>query len=265
MKQTTPRALIALLVALTATTGCGEEEDPQPMGQLSVAWQLPSTCTKLRLTTVEVRLYSHLGLNGGPSYSDASACAGGPLVIDEILEGTYTVVVEAFSGDDKALYWAVLDSVVVGENAELDLSNVEEGTTPMDQPIVQLEPKPGALDVSWSFDNGQLCSQNGVEDIQITLIDEDGNFVTEDVLYFPCDPFSTPEAERIVGVSPDPLHTLEGILVGSLMQGDHIIDMYGLDSDAKRVYNASEAIYVERGAIGTLSLKLFKCANLHCE
>jgi hypothetical protein len=263
MKRSLTIALLAL--TLLGLQACSEDPEPRPTGDVSVAWHLPNPCSALRLVTVEARLHPTGEELNDPILAETEACTNNGLEFKDVDEGSYTLVIEAFSGEGAALYWAIVQQVLVHEGEETAVTNVEPNDLPGDEPLVRLEPKPGALDITWHFTNGKLCSQNGVENVQITLNDKNGNLVHDAPLYFPCDPFSSPDEDRIVGMSPNPKHELIGILVGSLLQGDHVVSAYGLDEDGDRIYNGFAPVYVTRGAIETLSIELDVCSNPGCE
>jgi len=256
--------ILGLLGTLGAL-GCADEVTPRPTGDVSVSWHLPNPCSALRLVTVEARLHPTGEELYEPIFAETESCTNNGVDFKTVDEGSYTLIIEAYSGEGAALYWAIVEGVIVQEDQETVVTNVNPGDLPGDQPLVRLEPKPGAIDVTWNFANGKLCSQNDVQDVQITLNDENQNLVHDGPLYFPCDPFSSPDEERIVGDSPDPNHALEGILIGSLLQGDHVVSVYGLDEGGDRIYSGFAAVPVLRGEISNLSIELEACSNPDCE
>ena len=151
-------SLIALLGL--SLVGCAQEEN-QP-GTIIVEWDIVIGCSVANVETVEAKLIDLSSNLAVMSYDSASAAcsADEPIIFASVPPGAYQLYVEGFDLDGEGTYLSEPTRVDLGAGATLEL------------PPMPLTQKRGAVDISWVFSNGELCSANQVQSVQISLLDE---------------------------------------------------------------------------------------------
>jgi hypothetical protein len=240
-----PKLLISalLLPAALLTAACDDSASP---GTLIVDWSIATSCSSADISEVVVRLM----FSGTQEEYDSQKvdCGVGSATFAHVTPGTYDVRLEGL--DDKGTWLYAGETKGVG---------VPEGQT-VEPQAVALTQRRGAIDLSWYFEKG-LCSSNKVAKVQIAIFDAGLNqlFATELAQPFDCDPFGLPGAVRVVGESPDPSYTSNGILIGSLLAGDYVVHLFGLDETGAKKYKAKTSVSAKRGQVTDLQLQLVPC------
>ena len=214
VRRLLPRPAFALAAF---AIGCGSSSPATPTAELSVSWQIGgSTCNKSGLATVEITVSDR----SGPIDSQMASCQTGSYVFRALPEGLYRIDVEGFPADaDRATYDGDIPELAVragGINAA---------------PKISLAQKPGALDVRWRFDDGDLCHSHGINWVELSVWDAFNNIVVSELL--PCD-LSKLEAEPVAAdpsAIPDPtaetFGAIKGYLVEGLGAGTYTVDVHG--------------------------------------
>lgn len=133
-------------------------------GQVEVSWQVGAQgCEAAGVETIEVDL---------DGYTTAFACADEAATVS-VRQGRYRLILRGLDADGVARY--------EGDGGQVRVHNNQVTAAP----TVVLSALPVTIEASWFFDNGRLCSQNGVSEIEANLFD------SEDVLKgtqsVPCD------------------------------------------------------------------------------
>ncbi len=216
-------SLIALLGL--GHIGCAQEEN-QP-GTIIVDWDIVIGCSVANVETVEAKLIDLSSNLAIMSYDSASAACSAeePIIFASVPPGAYELYVEGFDVTGEGTYLSEPTQVDLGAGATLEL------------PSLPLTQKRGAIDISWVFSNGELCSANQVQSVQVSVLDETSTQLYEEELFlpYPCDPYELDPADRTIGANPEPTRELAGILVGDLIAGTHYVYIYGLNDMGEKV------------------------------
>lgn len=195
---------------LASATGCvvykGGDSSSQAQGdgQVQVTWQVGSLgCDGAGVATVVVDL---------GSASEEFACADGQGTISAS-PGTYDLVLQGLDASGVARFSGDAGSVTVYAG---QVSAV---------PTVVLSAMPATVDATWYFEDGHLCSANGVLDVEADLFDADQTI--QATLTVPCDE----------GVA-----TLEEVEAGS-----YTLILFGRDESGTVTYTGESQLSVERG------------------
>jgi hypothetical protein len=198
------------VAALAAGCVVQTEEVVVGSGLVEVTWQVgASGCELSGVTDVVVEV--------GPA-SETFACSdgGGSL---EVPEGEWRV--DAFGIDEDGVErYAATDErvrVFAGETATV--------------PTLVLGALPAALTVTWFFENGRLCGGNGVEEVDITLFDDD---YIADSLTTACD---------------DGIETLEAVTAGA-----YTISVLGRDAQGTARFGGDADVELFKGAGHTVEV-----------
>ena len=229
-----------------ADTAALDEVLAPPAGSLRISWSIAkSTCDLSGLTTVEVAVSTA----SGPVDARSVACAIGVVTFDSLPAGVYRVDLDGYSPEDPvAQFEAAIASVTVADGVETDASDAV------------LSPRPGALDVYWRFQDGDLCFSHGIEIVELTVFDKAANVVVEEKL--PCDLSKLPVKPEPAEGIPDTSATVEpkGYLVSGLTAGEHLVQLRARASqDAEVTFWASATAEVHRGKVSELLTFLAGC------
>lgn len=210
------RSWLAIAVVGLAT-GCvirdDSEDPPASTGTVDISWRMgPSGCEVSGITEVEVNIG---GVGGTFDCADEAASINVPA-------GTYDLVLTGLDGaGDPRFGGEALDVTVNGGS-----------TTTV--PTVVLGALPATLRVFWSFENGQLCASNDVEDVEAYLFDDSS--VIQSQLATSCD-----EAEL----------TLEDIDAGT-----YTLSLSGSDESGTENFSGSVEVILERGDTSEVTVQL---------
>jgi hypothetical protein len=165
-------------------SGCIFTSDPPP-GTLEVRWTIGAgvqTCEEAGLDAVEISLEEEGGDLLGPFTTSCEAGRSGTYPLDDLDEGTYTVVIDALAGGER---------VYTGRSQ--GAYTVESDRTVRTERVV-LSPIPASLDVLWRFEDGRQCGFHDVDDLviqaflnnavaeEVTTTCAEGEALIEDVL-----------------------------------------------------------------------------------
>jgi hypothetical protein len=173
-------------------------------GQVEVSWRVGSAgCEAAGVETVEVEL-------GETGWSFDCADEGATMSLPE---GGHPLVLRGLDADGVARY--------EGDGGRV---RVRAGRT-QSVPTVLLSALPARVAATWFFENGHLCSQNGVDQVEVTLFD-DGDAI-----------------ERSESV-PCEEGTLE---FEELEAGGYALLLLGRDSEGEVLYSGESQLEAGRG------------------
>jgi hypothetical protein len=199
--------MLARFLVVGLTTGCVVVKEPETVepgtGEVEVSWQVASSgCEASGVTEVAVEI----GGVGG-SYD----CAAGTAMLT-VPAGTHDLFIAGYDASGVARYG--------GESAAVTVIGGQ--TTRV--PTVVMGALPASITASWSFDNGMLCAQNGVE--QIDMIVYDNDFI-EDESVAPCDSGE--------------------LTIADIRAGEFVISLLGRDANQQVVYSGEAQVSLEKG------------------
>ncbi len=181
MRKLTARRTLSLLTPVLAlvmaSTACVyvEKDDsdsgPDP-GHVEVSWAMGGrSCTEAGVFTINVRLTD---LEGTTYAEESGTCDERRVLVGPLSPGVYKLIVQGSSRDGVITHSGSLDAVVVAE-----------GLT-SEPDVVNLAARGATVKVSWRFANGNLCSFNEVDQVQIAIFDDLSREVH--LMNYSCDP-----------------------------------------------------------------------------
>ncbi len=200
------------ILTLLATTlfACGDDGADLPPGNVTVSWAVgTSGCDTLGVESVAVMVE---GGERNESVVRSFACTDGGATVTGLTPGAYRVTLRG------------RDSLGVdrfgGEAPRIDVRS--GGTTTLG--TVVLSALPASIEVSWYFENGRMCAQNGATGVRIILFDDEYVDAT----------LETDCANAIA--------VLEGIQAGS-----YIVDVSALDELGTATHSGQDQLVIDRG------------------
>jgi len=240
-------ALFAAPLIALAAASCGGGSPEAATGQLTVSWLIGgSTCAGSGLATVEVTLVDARG----PVDAGSAACQVGNYVFRIVPEGQYRIEVDGFPAEDAiATYSGLVETVVVKANF------------PNAAPAVALTQNPGGIDAIWFFDNGQLCSFNGVDTVELSLWNPTTGVLVA-ALDYPCD-LSKRTADPTAAVpNPIPAYPARGALIAKVYAGTYTLWARGKGTaSAAALVWAEKTVVVKQARVEEVMLELKNCAE----
>ena len=232
------------LLGLLLVTACGEDKT-SANGAIDLSWAIGgSTCGTAGINLVEVSIYDTKRI-----YSSMTvACQLGEIQIPNIPAGSYSLRIDGIQ-QSNAL------PVYEGNVAKV---SVQSNTVTV-VPRVYLAEKPGAIDLTWRFDNGSLCTFSGVDTIDVSVWDIHSNRVWRESL--PCDPLmARSEAEE-----NEPTRALygtaKGIVIEGLYAGSYTVHALGMmQEEGEPIWWAREQqVIVQHANLTPVDLVLLPC------
>lgn len=226
--------------ALVAFVGCADSSDG---GAIDVSWTIGgSTCNQSGVTRMVISLY----VGGDVIQSAEAGCVGGTTRVEGVPAGTYAVEVAAYRADSA-------DPAYVGRVTGV---SVPKGGA-VAAPLVELEEAPGAIDLSWRFDDGQLCRFLGIESVTVGVFDEFGRRAMDRDLA--CDPL--PEAVAAEDGADSYLAGANGVLFEPLLPGKYKVTVLARrrDDDVRPAYFGSVEAIVKVYALAPAEVVLSPC------
>lgn len=167
----------ALVIAL-ASPACvyvdkkdSGDEGPDP-GHVEVSWAMGGlSCSEAKVSTVNAKLTDLEGTVYGEA---GGVCDERRALLGPLDPGVYRLTVQGSSRDGVITHSGGLEAVVVAE-----------GMT-SEPDVVNLSARGATVKVSWKFANGDLCSFNEVDQVQISIFDERAREVH--LMNYACDP-----------------------------------------------------------------------------
>lgn len=211
------RSWVAIAVVGLAT-GCvvrgdkdGEPEDTT--GSVDISWQMgPSGCEASGITEVEVSIG---GVGGTYPCEDEAATLLVP-------GGTYDLTLLGLDAGGEPRFG--------GESAGVSVHGGSTTTVP----TIVLGALPATLEVSWRFENGDLCANNGVEDVEAFLFDDQD--VVQATLAAPCNEGS--------------------LLLEDIDAGTYTLLLNGNDAAGLEQFSGTAEIILDRGQTSDVTISL---------
>jgi hypothetical protein len=194
--------------------GDGTTDPTIPDGRVEVTWQIgPSSCGEAGIAEVEITIASQ---------SERFPCAdeGGALSVPA---GAYGLNAIGYDIEGQPRYGGSVEGV-----------RVYSGEVTTAETVI-LSALPATISGTWFFDNGRLCSANGVNTIELTLFDLSDTLKAQ--VEAPCDD----------GAS----------LVGEVDAGDYVLVAFGRTTEGVVNYRGEAATTVARGDSVVLDVELF--------
>lgn len=166
MRQFNPKSALVLSLLWTGAACSGPlvpSEDAQSglAGSVDVRWALGGrSCNEAGVATVQASLESPEGEAFGVAQA---ACQMGTVTMPSISPGLYRLVLRGASRDGMVTHQAALDG-----------TTVKSGETYAPRKL-NLRSLGASLDIRWRFHNGELCSFNGVDEIELAVFDDRGH------------------------------------------------------------------------------------------
>ena len=213
---------ILLLVVLAAFLwSCDEEVAIEEPGGLSIQWRInPLGCldSGVQIITAEIH---------GPSAPAEVVypCDNGRTLVDNLTPGRYRVRLYGVDASGRATF----------ASAEIN-TGVSSGTITPVEPI-QLTAKAARVEISWFFQNGRLCAQNGVTEVTIGVYDYDAYAIDEQS--YECG-------------------TARGAIDG-LHSGAYLIHVLGKGADGVGLFEGLTPLDLRRGEEATIEVEMQSC------
>lgn len=216
---------LAPLLCFALLTGCGEDEEPDQPGVLSVSWRVsPLGCAESGVRNIEVALR---GASALTTERLLVGCDAAGTAIDNLAPGKYLINLLGLNEDGKPIF----------ETGEMAFGiNAGEITDLGEQ---RLTAKQAALTVFWYFDNGRLCTANGIGDMAVAVYDTDGYLIEE------------------TSVSCES----GGGIVENLKSGKLVIEVVGKGADGRGLYRGLQQVEVTRGDELNVEIAMIECAE----
>ncbi len=235
---------------LLGLLGCGGSSGGEPPGSIRVRWDVPVGCQTAGIDRVRVWVReAGSPPDTPPTLQQTATCGDGSLTLDGVPAGTWELFVDGLDPTGHPTH---------GASTEVDVAGGETSSPP---PLTLVR-KPSALDISWRFADGGLCSSHGVHTVAIHVFDETGGERGPQVLRdgIDCDPFATlgPD-ERVFGALADPTYTPKGIVVGDLDPGAYAVRIFGLDESGERTVKGQVQAHTGIGDITAVEVVLVPC------
>jgi hypothetical protein len=240
--------ILVLVFGYTLMSGCETAEEMQA-GAIDVSWTVGgTTCTASGVSMVQVSILS----SNKVVDTTTAACQLGEATITNLPAGRYTVQVDGYGTDlSYPLYFGMAPNV-----------EVKAGQTTV-IPEIEMAEKPGALDLTWSFDNGKICAFAGVDSLDIAIWDNHSNKVYAETL--PCDP----TVARAIAEMGQPSRSLYdrsvGVVIEGLYAGGYTLRAFAYNSKSSLGaydYWAEAHPIVEHAMLTPVELVLSPCADM---
>jgi len=215
MTWKSPKNGLFIILSLLLLAGCGYIPTDNDSTTVDIRWSIGgSTCTARGITTVQVTLYTPNHIED----SVTTACQLGHIELNDVRPGTYDIRVDGYPAQsDYPTYGGQVTGVLI------------QSGSPNVAPSVEMAEKPGALDLTWRFEDGSLCAFAGVDTVELMLWDEHSNRRFLETLS--CNPtLARDEAEQL-----DPTRSLieavNGILIEDLYAGTYTLQAMAYPAD----------------------------------
>ncbi|MCB9729355.1 MAG: hypothetical protein H6744_15770 [Deltaproteobacteria bacterium] len=160
---------LTVLVSTALAAGCGDDGAAVP-GSITADWKFlgTSTCSSLNLASLEMTALQNGEVQNSVLVTCPATSKSGSISLGELPPGRYTVQIDGIDVDGKATHTGSVDKVPVVEGTD---TKFDELKTPL--PPIELVEKPTTVLVDW--DLGGKCSSSGVEEVQVTMLADDGS------------------------------------------------------------------------------------------
>lgn len=147
---------VILLSSMLVCSGCIFTSDSD--GGLELRWTIGAgvqSCEEAGLDLVEITLEEEGGDILGPYTAACEAGLGDLFVVDGVDEGTYTIIIDGYAGDE------LVYSGRSQQRYEVEADRMVRAET------VVLSPIPATIVVLWRFEDGRQCGFHDVDELII--------------------------------------------------------------------------------------------------
>jgi hypothetical protein len=205
-------------------------------------------------------------------------CKNGFAIVSNIPEGFYRLSLEGIDANDKSIYEGFYpDPSIPQKDLEKYAMFVKSGQQSVVPEKINLTGKPGEILLSWYFENGRLCSMNGINTVDVTIYDMFANLIHDKT--YSCDPSSsslgltntenasgenTGDSLEKESTSTNSDGNTGAVRISSLPAGevDVIVDAIGSTGDVK--FQAKARVSISHGTQVTLEIPLKDCQTTFC-
>ena len=237
------RNLLLLTVLASLLGGCAEEDMD---AIVDVRWTIGgTTCNRAGVDRVIVSLVR----DSRSVASTEASCEAGEASVAGLAMGTYTVQVFAYRlGNETPAF--------VGQEAGIEVPKGGRVKTP----VIFLQEAPGAVDLTWRFESGKICSFEGAEWVRVSAFDERNRVVVD--MEVPCDP-GVDISEGLAGPGTEYLANAGGVVLEYLFSGPHevIVLAYPSGGDTEAVWGGSGTAEVRSFELTPLDIVLSACTD----
>ncbi|MCA9565339.1 MAG: hypothetical protein KC561_17695, partial [Myxococcales bacterium] len=237
-------ALLMLWLLLSVSFLACAEEDTDAI--VDVRWGIGgTTCSRMGLTRVYVSLVTN-----GRSVANAEAdCSAETVAVEGVAKGRYTVQVFAFRANEDT-------PAFVGQEAGVEVPKGGRVSTS----VIFLEEAPGAVDVTWRFESGNICAFEGVGWIEVSAFDDRNRVVAD--FGIACDPGVDPST-GLGGPGSEYLEDAQGVVIDYLFEGTHEILLRGYEraTDDEPGWGGSGQVEVRSFELTPVDIVLQPCED----
>lgn len=234
--------MFVVLVALLQSACVEEDKD----GIVDVRWAIGgASCSRVGVDSIHVSVVR----NRQVVASADAQCDDGEVAVTGVPKGTYTAQVFGYrTGSDLAGYVGTETGVVVPKGGRVSTG------------VIFLAEAPGAIDLTWRFDSGYICSFEGADWVQVSAFDERNRVVAD--IGMPCDPGISVN-DGIGGPGFEFLEEARGVVLEYVFSGPHevVVLAYRRASDASAEWWGSGIVDVTNSELAPLDIVLTSCAT----
>jgi len=227
---------IGFVLALLSVgaTGCGAEAGA---GSVRVFWVVAgSTCSDAGVASVRIFVEDSEGTSV-VSRPIVQSCANGleGVVVRDVPAGSWTVRIEGLDVEARTFLEGTRGDVQVGSGRETKVS-----------PAIQLSLISSRVRLVWKFENGDLCSTNGVDWVEVNVFK--GLEGQIDSKTWTCE--------------PEVVHPDGGVILSDLPSNAELtFHVFGLTPTEVRTFKGAGKIQTVPGELQTLKLDLIACSQ----
>ena len=221
MKTLLRAALTLVLLIAWTLPGCGEGAATE-VGQndVNIFWVVSGgRCVDAGIYNVDVEI---IDADGVLYEQNRFLCANGYALFGDVPAGIYTVNIKGLDVANNQIY-----------EAEPALVRVEEQPDPIQLlPPAELEVIRASFEINWVFASGQICSFEGVNEIDVAVWDQ---IIAQKVvgIRVDCDFDPKTQSPLVEGETP------EGLLIDGLVPRPSRVELFGLDEQGQRIFFGS--------------------------
>ena len=244
MKIALHKALIFFSFLPFFLGGCGGEAAKE-IGQndVNIYWVVSGgRCVDAGIYNVDIEL---IDADGVLYEQNRFLCANGVALFGDVPAGIYTVHIRGLDVANNEIY-----------EAEPALVRVEEDPEPVQLlPPAELEVIRAAFEINWVFASGQICSFEGVEQIDVAVWDQ---IIAQKVVGLRVDCDFDPKTQNPLAEGESP----EGLVIDGLVPRPSRIELFGLDEQGQRIFFGSVGPFeLEPGEVKTAKVTLAPCVG----
>ncbi len=241
------KVLSVLAVAVLSMTATACAEDAAGFGSASIEWSVQGKrCDTAGIVMVRVDLIQ----DGTLVISESASCGNEKLLLEEVPEGVYDVMVYGLNKDSLKIYQGEFPGLRVRPGSV-------PATTPEKIPLVVIK---GELKLMWILPTNKPCSGNDILKVEATLWR--GVDVLRTVEFY-CDPGSVTLTKDEAAILAESMVAFaDGWMVFSdLVPGEIAVNLFGVSKEGKRTAYGEETVEVPIGNDVEVEVPLTACQD----